>query len=318
MTSTASALSRPVIAIAGATGHLGQHIASAFLAPPLRSNFCEVILLSRKGAVPAKFLDTNPHARFAIRKYHENDLAAALQGVQILVNAVGPTGHSFKEKLLDALPQTDVQVYLPSEFGVDHYVHDFPHLEWDQKKKHFELAKQLVPGVKVCRVFCGLFLEDSIGPWFGFDTRNGKYESVGSSRALVSFTSLDDVGRATASLCSLPKERIPEVVHLAGDTRCIADIAEVMREAGAGDIEVSELSLKEYKNEATAELSWDPARYLRFLMGENRINHTSAGLGNANELVNSGEKLWRWKSLGDLAKETEGRPWGDFEWPPKE
>ncbi|KAH8432775.1 isoflavone reductase family protein [Aspergillus melleus] len=308
---------RPVVAIAGATGHLGQHIASAFLSSPLRDNFSEVILLSRKGAVPAQFLELNRHAHIVIRKYNDHDLADALQGVQVLVNAVGPSGHSFKEKLVRALPQTDVQVYLPSEFGVDHYVHDFPHLEWDQKKRHVALAKELVPRVKICRVFCGLFLEDSIGPWFGFDTRNGRYESVGSARSPVSFTSLDDVGRAVASLCSLPRERIPEVAHLAGDTRSIAEISETMQEAGAGVVEVTEIPLQKYKDETTAEPSWDPASYLRFLMGENRINHTLTGLGNANELVNPEEKHWKWKSLGDLAKETEGRPWKDFAWPPK-
>ncbi|PLB54077.1 isoflavone reductase family protein [Aspergillus steynii IBT 23096] len=310
---------RPVIAIAGATGHLGQHIASAFLSTPLRSNFSEVILLSRQGAMPAQFLDSNPTTHFAIRKYNENvnDLASALQGVHILVNAVGPSGHSFKEKLLHALPHTDVQVYFPSEFGVDHYVHDFAHLEWDQKKRHLALARELVPRVKVCRVFCGLFLEDSIGPWFGFDTQNGKYESVGSSGELVSFTSLGDVGRAVAALCALPTERVPEVVHLAGDTRSVAEIAEIMKDGGAGSVEVTEVELQRYKDETTAEASWDPAAYLRFLMGEGRINHTSKGLGNANELVNPGEKLWEWKSLGDLAKETGGRPWKDFAWPPK-
>ncbi|KAI9038309.1 isoflavone reductase family protein [Aspergillus affinis] len=308
---------RPVVAIAGATGHLGQHIASAFLSSPLRDNFSEVILLSRQGAVPAEFLESNRNAHIVIRKYNDHDLADALRGVQILVNAVGPAGHSFKEKLLRALPQTDVQVYFPSEFGVDHYVHDFSHLEWDQKKRHLALARELVPDVKVCRVFCGLFLEDSIGPWFGFDTKNGRYESVGSAGSLVSFTSLDDVGRAVASLCSLPKERIPEVAHLAGDTRSIAGIAEIMRGAGAGRLEVTEIPLQKYKEKTTAEVSWDPADYLRFLMGENRINHTSTGLGNANKLVNPEEKQWRWTSLRDLAKETEGRPWKDFAWPPK-
>lgn len=319
----ASTLSRPVVAIAGATGHLGQHIASAFLSPPLRDNFSDIILLSRHAAVPEQFILSNPNAHFTVRRYTDHDtnkttdLADALHGVDILINAVGSAGHAFKEKLLRALPQTDVKLYFPSEFGVDHYVHDFRHLEWDQKKKHLELARELAPRVKVCRVFCGLFLEDSIGPWFGFDTAGGKYESVGSSRELISFTALGDVGRAVAALCALPMERIPEAVHLAGDTRSIADIAEIMQNAGAGNVDVSEIDLQKYKQETTAELSWDPAAYLRFLMGEGRINHTSTGLGSANELVNPDEKLWKWKSLGDLAKETGGRPWKDYAWPPK-
>ncbi|KAF7114703.1 hypothetical protein CNMCM5793_009654 [Aspergillus hiratsukae] len=252
-----------------------------------------------------------------VRKYDEDNLPAALEDVDVLVNTIGASGHAFKEKLLRALPSTGVQVYFPSEFGVDHYVHDFPHGEWDQKKRHFELARELIPLVKVCRVFCGLFLEDSIGPWFGFDTARGKYESVGSAKSLVSFTGLEDVGRAVASLAAMPLMSIPDVVHIAGDTRSIEEIARVMEGAGAGSIEVTEVDLVKYKEETTRKVSNDPARYLRFLMGENKINNTPSGLGSDNELVNRQETTWRWKTMEDLAKSTNGRPWKDVQWPPE-
>ncbi|KAA8642008.1 hypothetical protein EYZ11_003969 [Aspergillus tanneri] len=308
---------KPVVAIAGATGHLGKHVASAFLSPPLCSHFSEIILLSRQDTLSPQVPDSRCEVKLTTRKYDENNLAAALEDVQILVNTVGASGHEFKEKLLRALPETEVEVYFPSEFGVDHYIHDFPHLEWDQKTKHFNLARQLTPKVKVCRVFSGLFLEDSIGPWFGFDTKNGKYESVGSPHTPISFTSLDDVGRSVAALCALPKEKIPDVAHLAGDTQSISEIAGIMKDAGAGQIDVTEISLQKYKDATTAQTSWYPASYLRFLMGENRINHTSTGLGNVNELVNADQKLWKWGSLADLANQERGTPWKDFPWPPK-
>lgn len=305
---------RPVVAIAGATGHLGRHVASAFLSPFFRSKFSDVIILSRKDASSIAEIETTTD--YTVRKYSEDNLVKALQGVQVLVNTVGPSGHSFKEKLLQALPQTDVQVYFPSEFGVDHYAHDFPHLEWDEKKKHFALCQKSIPDVKVCRVFCGLFLEDSIGPWFGFDTKNGKYESVGSSQALVSFTSLDDVGKTVAALSTLPKDLTPSTIHVGGDTRSFEEIAAIMGGSGAGQIQVTELALEEYKKEKTSNLSWDPADYLRFLIGEDKIDHTDAGLGDDNELVNPQQLLWEWKTLKDLAEDTNGTPWKDFAWPP--
>ncbi|KAJ5934458.1 hypothetical protein N7466_004005 [Penicillium verhagenii] len=304
-----SSPSRPVVAITGATGHLGRHIAAAFLSAPFRDQFADIILLSRQES------SQNSNDKFVTRKYDDNNLAEALKGVQVLVNTVGPSGHAFKDKLARALPQTDVQVYFPSEFGVDHYVHDFSHLEWDQKKKHMALAKQLNPDVKICRVFAGLFLEDSVGPWFGFNTKDGQYECIGSSQSPVSFTSLDDVGKTVASLAALPREKIPDTVHLAGDTRSFDEIAGIMQTAGAGSIVVSEVELKKYKEETTSELSWEPSIYLRFLMGEGKINHTARGLGSSNELVNPNQKLWRWVTLSDLAKENKGRPWKDFPWP---
>ncbi|KAJ5156244.1 hypothetical protein N7492_009047 [Penicillium capsulatum] len=306
-----ASISKPTVAIAGATGHLGQHVASAFLSPPFRDQFSNIILLSRNKAA----LDTMStyKGNFTARIYNENNLQDALQGVQILVNTVGPSGHTFKEKLARALPHTEVEVYFPSEFGVDHYVHDFPHLEWDQKKKHLTLA-QAASDTKICRVFCGLFLDDSIGPWFGFDTKTGIYESVGSFDSPISFTSLDDVGRTVAALAALPRERVPETVHVGGDTRSIAEIAAIMQDAGAGEIKVTDVPLVKYKSDATATTSWDPARYLRFLMGENKICHMAGGLGNDNELVNEMQRGWEWKTVADLARETKGQPWKDFPW----
>ncbi|KAJ5574653.1 hypothetical protein N7450_008552 [Penicillium hetheringtonii] len=272
--------SRPVVAIAGATGHLGRHVASAFLSPFFRSKFSDIILLSRKDASSIAGFESN--AEYTVRKYDEDNISKALQGVQVLVNTVGPAGHSFKEKLLQALPQTDVEIYFPSEFGVDHYVHDFAHLEWDEKKKHFALAQKIIPNVKVCRLFCGLFLEDN--------------------RCCA--------GHSAPDLA-------PSTLHVGGDTRSISEIASIMGDAGAGQIEVTEIPLDEYKKEKTATPSWDPAGYLRFLMGEDKIDHTDGGLGGDNELVNPQQLLWKWTTLADLAEHAGGRPWNDYVWPPQ-
>jgi len=71
--------------------------------------------------------------------------------------------------------------------------------------------------------------------------------------------------------------------------------------------------MNEYKAETTKDISsTDPARFLRFLMGERKIEHTTRGLGNSNESVNPGESVWKWKRMEEFAKETGGRPWGDY------
>ena len=160
-------------------------------------------------------------------------------------------------------------------------------------------------------------MEDSIGPWFGFDTRGGRYESVGSSAERVSFTGLGDVGRVVAGLCRLfaAEGEVPDVVHVAGDTKCVADVARVMEREGGGPIEVTQAALGEYKERVTSVVGSDPAAYLRFLMGEGKINQSPAGLGCDNDLVNPEERVWKWKSLEELARETRGRPWRDLEWP---
>lgn len=115
----------------------------------------------------------------------------------------------------------------------------------------------------------------------------------------------------------MDKDQVPESVHVGGDTLSFSEIARVMEEAGAGKIEVTEVDLHEHKQKALIADTADPAKYLRFLMGENKINHTVRGLGCDNELLNPGEKRWQWKTMKDLARETGGKPWADHQWPPE-
>jgi hypothetical protein len=205
-----------------------------------------------------------------------------------------------------------VQIYLPSEFGVDHNIHDFSQPEWDARKKHFELTKEKNPSLKVCRIYTGLFLDDSIGPWFGFDTKEGKYEAVGSPDVPISFTGLEDIGKSIAAVVALPLDGIPDELRIAGDTKSFCEIAEIMSRAGGGDIKVSQIDLDRFKKEVVETNDKDPAPYVRFLMGEAKIQNTKDAAGCNNEYVNPGVGKWRWKTLSDLARETGGKPWASY------
>ncbi|XHG05763.1 hypothetical protein AWENTII_008976 [Aspergillus wentii] len=308
-------MAAPTVAIAGASGNLGKKLTRAFFLPAFKSRFQDIILLSRTES-PKLQEFTAQGAK--IRIYNKDSLAETLSGVDVLINAIGPEGHAFKETLLRGLPATSVKLYIPSEFGVDHYVHDFPHVEWDAKKHHMDLASKLLgqSDTKICKVFAGLFLEDSIGPWFGFNTAKGHYEAVGDSSRRISFTSMEDVGRAVATLVSSSIDAVPEQIHLSGDSKSVEEIAQIMQENGSGSIKVSCIDLEEYKSKILARPSGTPERYLRFLMGEGKIDHTQDGIGNGNDIVNANETNWKWKSMQDLAHETGGRPWADFKWEP--
>lgn len=307
----------PSIAIAGSTGHLGQHITSAVTSQQFLPSFTKVILLSRKD--PSQF--PPPSAPNIIRRqYHEGNITDVLRDVQILVDAIGHGGHALKDKLIDSVPYTPVRTYFPSEFGVDHYIHDFSHPVWDQKKKHLEHAQTIfsVSAIKICRIFCGVFLEDSIGPWFGFNTRTGVYEAIGSADTPISFTALDDVGKAVAQIAAhsflFSTDQLPDIVHIAGDTKSFRQIADCMSAAGAGKIQIKELNLKEFKANAVNSTTPDPAQCIRFLMGEGKINNTKRHVMQ-DVLVNPRQRIWKWRTVADLARETNGRPWKDIEWP---
>lgn len=235
--------------------------------------------------------------------------------------SIGPSGHGFKEKLLRSLPGSSVRLYFPSEFGCYHYIPNFVHPEFDAKKRHFQLAQEILcdTNIHVCRVYAGLFLEDSIGPWFGFNTAEGKYEAVGDLSQRTSYTSIHDIGKAVAVLASSALENstsMPSEVFLEGDSKSISEIAQIMTSHGAGQINISSIDLGEYKQSVFARPTPTPERYLRYMMAEGKIYHSGRQLENSNSIVNKDNQLWKWKSMVDLAIETHGKPWADFEWTP--
>ncbi|KAF3916372.1 hypothetical protein ABW21_db0206144 [Orbilia brochopaga] len=208
----------------------------------------------------------------------------------------------FKSKLAAAIvsPSSSVKLYLPSEFGVDHYLHDFQHPEWDKKKAHFEAAAQR-EGLKICRVFPGLFLEHSIGPWYGLDPKTGKYEFIGDGNTPISFTSISDIGKAVASaVTNIPITDFPQNLYFSGDSVTLKEMTDMLHASGvAPAAEITSLDLKDFKAKTMATPGLDPASYLRFLMAEGKIDNKDR---NDNELVNPGETLWRWKKVKDQAE----------------
>lgn len=309
---------KPTVAIAGSSGHLGAYVFKALISPQFRSSYSKVIVLQRpeSSSHNAESISPAHDKSYTEVAYDESNLSACLKGVDVLINCIGSSGHEFKDKLLRAIPGTGVKLYVPSEFGVDHTVHDFSHPEWDRKKLHHEISREILTDTKVCRVFPGLFMEDSIGPWFGFDTANARYECIGSKQAYASYTSLEDVGKVVAQLARMPVDRVPPYVHIAGDTVNIVEIAKMMEDAGSSKIEIKEVDMKGYKTKTLEDKTSDPSRCLRFLMGDRNLDHTMDGLGNANQLVNPDESNWKWKKMSDYAKEKGGRPWADAKWSP--
>lgn len=209
-----------------------------------------------------------------------------------------------------------MKLYFPSEFGVNHYIHDFNHEEWDAKKHHYKLATELISNIKICRIYAGLFLEDSIGPWFGFRMREKRYEAVGNPTQATSYTSIYDVAKALAILASRPPNELPDELQLSGDSKSFEQIADMMTKAGGGPIEVLSTDLATYKNQVLSKPSPTPERYLRFLMGEGKIDHTEAGMSNQNSLVNTDPDFGEWESVKQLVQETSGTPWASSDWQP--
>jgi hypothetical protein len=237
------------------------------------------------------------------------------------VPSISTAGATLRDKLANALPRTSVKLYFPSEFGVDHTLHDFNIPEWDGKKRHYELAKKKVQregGIQVCRLFVGLFLHSGIAPWYGFHTSKGVYQAVGSLDQSISYTDISDIARVVCGLAerAVRGEKVPEELRIAGTHASFRQIAQLMSAAGSGDVELKTVELDSYRDKALGRQYEDRGAIvcLRFVMGDGRVDYRpkeEGGLGNDNELVNPGQSQFVWKTVGDLARETNGRPNSD-------
>jgi hypothetical protein len=124
---------------------------------------------------------------------------------------------------------------------------------------------------------------------------------------------MSDVGKALALLASLPLESIPSEVHISGTNQSFNEVARIMQSQGSGFIEVATVPLGPYKASVIKEGSDRLEKYMRFLMGEGKIDHSVEGLGSSNEIINPEQKYWKWKDMEDLAIETQGKPWEDYD-----
>jgi hypothetical protein len=140
------------------------------------------------------------------------------------------------------------------------------------------------------------------------NTRKGVWEPIGSANTKTAYTTVEDIGKAVASLVRLPPAEIPDDVRVVGDNISFKEASEEMAAVSGNKIELKEIELGPYKKEVTKKKEGDPAAFIRFVMGEGQLDFSE----NNNELVNPGEKLWKWKIVKEYAKDVGGKPWFDY------
>lgn len=102
------------VALAGATGNLGQPILSALLAANHR-----VTALSRIGGNSSKL---SPHANLIIKEVDfssADSITPALSGVEVVISCVATLAIGSQNPLIDASVAAGVRRFIPAEFGMD-------------------------------------------------------------------------------------------------------------------------------------------------------------------------------------------------------
>jgi nucleoside-diphosphate-sugar epimerase len=110
----ANKMPRPNIAIAGATGNLGQPILSTLL-----SAGYPVTVLSRVGGNHAKL---KPHPNLLIKEVDFTsapNLNTALHGIDVVVSCLATLAMGSQNPLIDAAVAAGVKRFIPAEFGMD-------------------------------------------------------------------------------------------------------------------------------------------------------------------------------------------------------
>jgi hypothetical protein len=101
-----------------------------------------------------------------------------------------------KDNLLEAISKSNVKVYIPSEFGTNHYITNYPdNATFQPKAHHLKEAREKCQ--KVVPIFTSLIMETAFIKWLGFDNEKEEWNIVGDGNVPVSLTAKEDVGKFT-------------------------------------------------------------------------------------------------------------------------
>ncbi|KAH9858412.1 NmrA-like family-domain-containing protein [Lenzites betulinus] len=304
--SSSTSSTKPSVAIIGGTGQLGEPITSVFLTD-YKASFSTVRVFTRDpSATKAQDLAKKGAEVVALDL---NSLATALAGTDVVVNLLASSvSEEDRNKVGEAAVKAGVKVFFLGEFGLDHRLVDFSgyeHPEWAEKQEIAKATRAIAKGTqtKVIALYSSIFVEILLGPYLGFDLQNNVFTPYGPASQKFATTSKADIGRATASLSLLaldPKTAasVPDLVRIAGSIVTFEDVRDIFArvkgvpkgEIQSVDIEAAIARLRSEKGHAGNLLD-----YIRVALGKNWADFSE----NDNELVNPGQKAWKWKTLED-------------------
>ncbi|RPD57576.1 NAD(P)-binding protein [Lentinus tigrinus ALCF2SS1-7] len=297
-------------AILGGTGDLGMHISRIFLTE-YREHFPTVRITIREPSIPK----AQELAKLGAELYKTSDsFDEVLSGVDVVVNAL-PTSipEEAKKQLLAAIARANPEVYFLSEFGADWRLNEFDgyeHSEWRRKRVILANTEAALQGTQTKRIllFNGNFAGWFFIPALGIDIEKNIYSPLGPGSLRIAVTAEDDIARSIARLAILSLDpttasTVPTYVRITGQNVSYEEIRDtVARVKGVPKGEIKTYDLDEYKKNLQAKPSTFIMDYVRVLTGERKVDWTD---DNANELVNPGQSLWRWKTVEDFLRNSQ-------------
>ncbi|PYI04711.1 putative isoflavone reductase family protein CipA, partial [Aspergillus sclerotiicarbonarius CBS 121057] len=191
-----------------ANGNVGARVLSALL--DLEFN---VTVLTRN----SKSFSTTAHVK-VVDFTSVQSLSAALAGQDAVIDTTFSPDLETPVRLIDAAAENGVYRFITSDFGLDPDlpgVHEMP--VFARKKASYEAVKRHAAHKRLTYtlVACGAFLDWGISSGFaGLDLEEKKAFIFGDGNNVVPWTTLDDVGVATAKVLLHPQETLNRPVYV--------------------------------------------------------------------------------------------------------
>ncbi|KAH9918196.1 uncharacterized protein BXZ73DRAFT_80661 [Epithele typhae] len=236
-------------------------------------------------------------------------LDTVLSGAAVVANIVpSSTETTLLPELVPALIRNGVQVSFPSEFASDLRNVDFPgyeHPEWTTNRANRATAIELAKGsdLVVIPVTTGIFMPWAAHMFVDWTSSSTTGYTSGKRIHRAALARLAELARDPATRASVPGAE--DGVRIAGQFIGSAEVAEAVKKAKGLDLKVTPFDAKQARE--TLKAIYPPKALSAFLLYagilvEEGLSDYSADCHN--ELVNPGEKFWKWKTFEDLLRST--------------
>jgi len=295
-------MGKPVVALVGSTGYLGQEIFPIFAKAANDGQFDSFkILASSKPKDTLTSLSSDKVTIIQVDYAIQESLENALKGVDVLVSALSIAGTEVaQENLIRAAVAAGVKVYFPSEWGFDSDTCPYPSPILGQKMKHVEEARKA--GLKTVVFVIGAFSELILSPVFGFWTPPNTLNVPDSGHHRVAFTSKNHIVQYALRAVVLVFEdptNFPDKIRVWDDNSTLDDYATAIEEAiGASSINRNYIPKDQLKKDYDTEPSI--ATLAKLLAADDLHDYS---LENHNELLNPGEKYFKRQSIAEHFRE---------------
>ncbi|WP_413043841.1 aromatic alcohol reductase [Pseudomonas sp. YJ42] len=201
----------------------------------------------------------------------EEKLAALFSGYDTLVSCLGFTaGKGIQLKLARAALQSDVNRFVPWQFGVDYDAIGRGSAQdlFDEQLDVRDLLRGQ-PRVQWLIISTGMFTSFLFKPAFGvIDLQRNIVHALGSWDTSVTVTTPEDIGRLTASVLCEP-ELANQVVFIAGDTLTYRQLADTVDQVLNRKVERVEWTVPALQADLAAAPN-DPIRKYRTVFAEGK------------------------------------------------